>query len=158
MPDRVYTLAAELLAAVVDAAADHTPDPIVLPERRFVSNGEVAFDCPQVAVQTPRVFRGLAGQPFSDVVRAGDVFTAEYTIWLTRKVPTFDQQGNPPSGDKIQQSAQTILDDGWLLTIGLLPKLKVVAESCMSLAIGDCVGVGPEGGHGGWQLTVHAGL
>lgn len=148
-------LADALLTAVVSAAGEHAID---LPNRRYVSPGLVAIDCEQVAVQTPRVFRGLPNEQYASIDRAGDTFAAEFTVWLVRCTPVPGNNGQAPSAEALTANAEEILRDGWLLTKGMLPNLRTVADACSSLSIGQAVGYGPEAGYAGWSLGLIVGL
>jgi len=154
--DEIFDAASDLLARVEAAAAAAA---VTLPDRRFVSNGEVAFDCALVAVQLPSAFRGTPAFPESDRNRRNTVvWTFEFTVWLVRDVPILSEQGVWPSAAAITDSASIILRDAHVLTYGLLPQLDELAAGCTSLAVGNLAGVGPEGGVAGWQLPVQIGL
>lgn len=153
--DAIYVLAEALRTAVEQAAAT---DGVTLPDRRIVAEGEVAFDCPQLAVQLPRVYRGLAAVEYADVNDKGHPFTCEFVLWLTRCAAPLRDDGLPPAAASIEASARDLLIDAHVLTVALVPELRDVAGRCTSLATGNLLGVGPEGGHTGWQLTVQVGL
>lgn len=158
MTDPIYPLASTLLSATVLAfEADDRP----LPERRFVSNGAVAFDeCDQLAVEVTRIYVGLPAleQAPSPNVPAGVTRSVDMTVWLTRCVPVMDDAGDPPSMNDLDESAQGLLADGWAMFFGLLKARKqgTFGDLCQSLSIGPLVPHGPEGSQGGWRLTVQA--
>lgn len=156
MADSIFDAAVDLLGRVEDAAANAG---VVLPERRFVSNGEVAFDCELVAIQVPTGFRGSPALPSPDRNRRNvTVWTFEFTVWLIRCVPTINDRGIVPTAAALQDSASVILRDAHILTYDLMPLLDDLSDTCTHVAAGNLVGVGPEGGFAGWQLPIQIGL
>lgn len=152
---RLDTLAHDLLDAIEDAADAHS---IVLPDRRFVAVGAVAWDCPLVCVALPTIARGRPLAAAGAVNRESDTFVASFELWLLRDVPGPDDDGNPPSVDAIVASAAQLNRDGYVLTVGLTRALRTIEGTCSAVAQTTTQAVGPDGGLGGWQSTVEVKL
>ena len=157
MPElRLATLADDLLDAVVDAA---TTLGIDLPARRIIADGAVAWDCELVAVALPTITRGTVGADVSTQRhRASDTYVAEYRLWVLRGVPMPAEDGSPPAAAKVTEAGKRLMDDGYLLTVGLRGHLATIGHSCQSLAAGPCTAQGPEGGLAGWSATIRVGV
>lgn len=155
--DYLYTLATDVLNSVVDR---FTNEGIDLPERQYVTGGQVAIDCEQLVVEVMRVFTGLPG---AEVVRPVDCAvprSAEIRIWLIRCVPVVKDSGDAPSAGELDTSGKKLLTDGWVLTWGLLAEYRDgnFLSQCDKLAIGNLLSVGPDGAYGGWNLRIQADL
>lgn len=155
---RFYDLASDLLTAVETIFASVDPDPVALPTRRYVANGVPALDAPdQLTVQVARPYLGRPGREDASIPRGGAFTkTVELSVMLTRCVPVLKDDGTAPTVAKLDASAQEILRDGSLLFDGLT---RVIArgelfDTCEDVALGPMVPYGPEGGSGGWVLTV----
>jgi len=148
-------LADELLDAVIDAATAHG---IALPDRQVIADGAVAWDCPLVAVALPTITRGTVGADVSTRNRPSDTYVAEYRLWVLRWVPTPNDDGSPPSAAKVTAAGKALMDDGFLLTVGVRPYLAEIGKACASLAAGPATAQGPEGGLAGWSATIRVGV
>ena len=158
MPDpaaRLATLAHDLLDAIEQGADTHD---VELPARRFVSTGALAWDCPLLAVTTPTITRGRPGRDSANVNRESDTFVVTYEVLLLRYVPIPDDDGNPPHVDALLASADELLRDGWLLTVGIAGALRTIEQSCTALAQTSTTAVGPEGGLAGWSSSLQVAL
>jgi hypothetical protein len=138
--DRLYLLAVAFFDAVVDefAAAG-----VGLPTRRYVSNGEVAFDCEQFVVQPVQLRTGLPVVQETRSVKLPRLQAFALDAFVTRCVPVHNDQGKPPSDDAIQASAAEVLTDVNVLwrTIGQ------DWSDCRDAAVGTIEIVGPQGGY-----------
>lgn len=152
---RLADLADQLLAAIVDAADDLSID---LPDRQVIADGAVAWDCPLVAVALPTITRGTVGQDVAHRNRPSDAYVAEYRLWVLRAVPTPKDDGTPPSAAKVTAAGKTLMDDGYMLTVGMRPHLAAIGERCSSLAVMTTSARGPEGGLAGWESAVRIGV
>lgn len=125
---------------------------VELPDRRYVCDGDVAFDCEQGVVQITRVFSGTPGAEELSPLQCGLPQAAELDIWLIRCVPTIDDHGNPPTQEQIAASSEIIMADGELLRFGLMLKRKAgeLLDPHVPVAWGEMRGVGPQGGFAGW--------
>ena len=152
---RLADLADDLLAAVVDAADVHEVD---LPERRIIADGAVAWDCPLVAVALPQISRGTVTADAATAHRPSDTYVAQFAVWLLRSVPGMDKRGDPPPAADVTASGHQLLEDGWLLSVGLRPALRKLGKACPALAAGTLTAQGPEGGLAGWQAIIRVGV
>lgn len=155
--DFLYTVANQALEAVVDRFAT---EGITLPDRQYVTGGLVALDCEQVVVEVVRVYTGTPGAELSDPVSCAVPRSAEMRIWIVRCVPIFKDNGDPPTQSELDASGEELLTDGWVLVWGLLQEYRDgnFLSQCDKLVIGNLAAVGPEGGFGGWALTIQADL
>lgn len=146
------TVCTDLLASVVDVFADAA---IELPDRQYVTSGEVAFDCDdgQLVVSAQRIFRGNANEAQGDV-KLGASRSVDLDIYLMRCVPTPDDEGNPPSGAALAAAGMAQLVDAWTLFRGVLKNKASFSDACSSMNVAECVAVGPEGGLGGWRMRL----
>lgn len=152
---RIFDLAEALLSGI-ETAADGLG--IDLPSRRFIAEGEVAWDCPLVAVAVPRIYRGRPLAEAQDVNRRFDTFVVEYDVWILREVPRPSDNGKLPTPTQITASAKTIMTDGFLITVGLRSTVRTLDGLCTSAAATQTFAQGPDGGLGGWQSTIEVAL
>lgn len=153
----VYTLAAALLAAVIDYFADQSPA-IGLPERRYVTIGTPAIDCEQVTVAVPSLFTGLPGNAYVGPLVPGVTSAVEFGVSIMRCVPT-GESGNPPRPADIETKTEELLTDAKILREAVFAaKRDGTFGSCNDVVIAECVAIGPEGGFGGWNQLVRVGL
>lgn len=154
------TLLYDVAAALLDAIVDHfTTEGVSLPTRRIVAEGEVAWDCEQVAVRLVRTYPGLPGQEGADPrgIRCAQPRAAQFGVSIIRCVAEMDKQGNPPAADDVTASAQALLVDAFLMPIAV--QSAVVSEPsaigrCDSVLIGSVSTVGPQGLFGGYEMLV----
>lgn len=158
----------DLAAAVRDAIETRWPiDAEPLPDRRFVSNGTIVWDCDQLAIGIDSTF-GTLGDPAFAAVLSGaqgigySLRAASVTALLLRCVPApeEDDQGNVtaiPTTDEIETSAQLLLSDSIAL-FNVLLEAQAAGElaTCQGLAFDRGQAEGPEGGLGGWSIRVQA--
>lgn len=153
--DRLGELAGALLDVVEAAAATHA---VELPSRRFVTAGAVAWDCPLLAVSIVDVARGQPSAPAgSQANRQSDTFAATLEIVLLRMVPAPSEDGTAPTTAKMIASGAQLARDGWLVTVGIAGGVRTL-EGCSSVAQTTAMGVGPDGGLGGWRASLLVGL
>lgn len=159
--DAVYQLAADTLAAVVNRWPD---DASPLPERQFVSNGFVTWDCEEVAVAVERTY-GVEGEPGFETASASGVHlmgvrAIQVAIWIIRCVPdmTTDDDENVivPSAVAIDASAAELLTDPTAIINALITQMRTAEGlgSCSGIAFQNWTAEGPSGGLGGGTLRV----
>lgn len=167
MPDpTLFTLAQAVLAAVETGYADN---PNGLPERRYVADGQVAWDFDalgpiilwgsQVTVRILRLFphRGdIAGEvpgAFGIVTSLG----IQVEVQLLRCAPTVSADGEfitIPSTEEIEGSAEVILADAMDVWAALLAAYRAgTLPGCGGVMFMGWDGVGPEGGLAGGTST-----
>lgn len=158
-PATLYNLASNVLDAIV---AGWPVGATALPERQYVTFGDVAWDCEQLVVAIERVF-GIDG----DVT--GETYIQDGTLrgfqgvtvgaWLIRCVPDIDSALDGqlifPSVADLDASAQILCADPIHMwnTIASAQAAGAIA-SCNGLAFQDADPAGPLGGFGGTLLRV----
>lgn len=150
MASDLFTLAENTMQAIVDAfnAAN-----IALPERKYVSNNGVAYDCEQVSVEIGALATGgaVADQPKS--LKTPKVPVATLLVALIRDCqPMSSEDGTPPSVEAIETASDELLADATVLIRTFLKKNAVAG--CTDLSVQTCVPYGPEGRVAGWVLTL----
>jgi len=159
MTDGAVTVAfdlAEDLLAVASTALAGTP--VGAPLRRFVAEGEAAFDCTsQLSVQLLRLapaaeFPNEGRPPLYGSGRSpgpADLLGL-YEVLVLRCAATAPK-GGPPAVEQITASAKTVLTDAVVLRRALE---CAVAAGERPAVVGAWVPVGPEGGAVGGRVTV----
>lgn len=142
--EKIFTLADALLDAMVARFQTHGRP---LPDYRFVTAGQVAYDCELFAVSYIGLSHAIPGQ--SAVVIKGPVPRhVIFQMHLVRCVPIPNAQGTPPTADELNGSATEVARDA--LILGREP-VKAYADSdfsshCDSVILTGQDTVGPEGG------------
>lgn len=151
----LFDIAADIRAAIESGFQTAGRE---LPERRFVSNGDVADDCDQLAVEVTSVFRMSEGQEVATSLKRSAGLGMDVAIRLSRCQPSGETIGDDyvaPSPEELQDAASDLLIDGWVMRQSLIAAYKAGDfESCNDLALGRLEAFGPLGGIGGWTLNV----
>lgn len=146
-PSKIYDLAADLLASVIDRVTDvyddYTPA-IELPERRYVHAGEVAWDCEQVVVSGGPLTHAFPGEAGEQLV-CSPPRHVQLDVWIVRCVPTMGDNGDPPTTEALDDAARITLTDQWVLSYVLWAYRDDWKGTCASLLLGPVEIVGPEG-------------
>jgi hypothetical protein len=83
---------------------------IPLPERRYWTIGQTAHDCEQVVLAVQQMFIGTAEAPL-EVSPCSGPRGLTFTLEILRCVPTLDNRGNAPAGEKIEvASVNPVID------------------------------------------------
>lgn len=146
--DYLYTIAQEILATAIDILNDAS---IEVPERTFVTFGEVADDCDLLAVAWQVLYTGEPGQPNNQPEGQGFVTrSATFELRRIRCVSVNSANGTPPSPEEMED-AEAVMTDVWTLYQGFVARKgdRTFLEHCQAFAIGNVVAVGPVGGMGG---------
>lgn len=163
--DYWWTVAQAVVTAIEDG---YTADGAALPTRRLVTPGQPTFDFYEgddglLAVQLERTF-SYAGNLASEIVEPNEraaafaLRGATYAVWLMRCVPSFDNDGHPPSVDDEEASAQLIYTDSTRLLNVLLSAVRDGdLGGCRTVAFENWQSQVPSGGYGGGVLRVRIG-
>lgn len=157
-PSKIYDIASDLLDSVVarveDVFDDYTPA-IVLPARRYVHAGDVAFDCEQVVVTVPEagLTHAFPGEAAAILVCSPPRHVA-LEVWVVRCVPTLKDNGDPPSTVELDAAAYLTLVDMWSLAYVLWAFRDDWSGPCASLLFGPVEIIGPEGAFSAVKATV----
>lgn len=160
----VFDLCAAALQAVVAGWPDPSDAP-ALPDRQYVTNGDVMWDCEQLVVQAESTYP-TQGDPRVQNYWADDAVLGMrglvFAVWLIRCVPDIDAQGSEvilPSATAMQDSARDLLGDADSI-LGILVDAQRAGElaGCNDLTFDGWTPVGPSGGLGGgvsrWRCGV----
>lgn len=158
MPNPIFNTASDLLGVVEDV---FTTAGIALPDRRYVTFGEVALDCELCVVSITLGRHGTADEASSGLPSfPGSPFTRslDMDVWVIRCVPTLtdDEPDKIPTAEALLASAEELTDDAWTLWSGLKQKHTdgSLMSGCTSVFFGDLNPYGPEGGMGGSTLSL----
>lgn len=153
--DQLHQLASAVLAHAVALLETAEIEP---PARQFVAPGRVTTfpGCETLAVVVTRVFTGEPGNEQRTPPGCLLPTTATMQVVLHRCVPTVDGDG-PASPEVVAAAGEDLVQQGWVLFRGFQGVLlnRPRAGSLLGVA-GPLEAIRPEGGVGGWQLTVTA--
>lgn len=149
-PERVYTAARQVLDAV-ERHYDHVS--VDLPDRRYVSDGQPAWDCEQCVVYVERVFPGLSDMELPQAIDPAGVRSARLWVEVVRCTPTLDDAPTYPSPTEIESNAMLVLADS-VLTWQAIRVAQQAGDlgACHSLVLDDWQALGPAGGYAGGRL------
>jgi hypothetical protein len=151
---KLKELADDVMDVVTEAFA---AEAIVLPDRRFISNGAVAYDCEQLSVEMAALGVGTLVADRQGMPHPGESPTVQIQIALIRDCMAIpDEDGNPPSVEAIEANADELLADGTVLIRAFLRTTSL--SSCQKIKVLTCLPYGPEGTLGGWVLSLRAAL
>jgi hypothetical protein len=152
--DHLYAVAQEILSTAVDILGDAD---LEVPERQFVTFGEVADDCDLIAVSWQALYVGEPGAPNLQPEGLGFVTrSSSFEVRRIKCISSSDERGTPPSAAEMNEDAEAILTDLWTLYQGFVARKgdKTFLEGCQGFAIGNALPVGPTGGIGGFVLPL----
>lgn len=154
-PSKLLDLARQVLdlAAAVLGDAGYPP-----PDRRYVAPGRVTTmpGCEALAVVVDRVYPGAPGQEVRTVpTSCAHPLTAQLTVVLHRCVPTVTADGLPDAGP-LDTAGAGLTNQGWALLLGMQAALDTRPGAGRVVGVaGPLETLRPEGGIGGWQLTLN---
>lgn len=142
----------------VDAALERCFDAVVagltlagfaVPDRRYVTAGEVAYDCNQLAVALEGLFVGLPNQPQVGPggAHAGYIpWTVAMAVTYTLCVPV-PSNGVPAAAD-LSAKGHEIASAAGLIAAVLTDTYLVgnITDPCNGAALGPTAFIGPDGG------------
>lgn len=150
-PDpRYFTLAGEVLAAL-EAHYPAAPDPMALPARRYVSDGEPAWDCEQVTVRLLRVLTHAGALVAETVMVISDPYmlAVDVEVEIVRCAPGLEVEGDEgvvPSTEDIEESAQRVYTDAATVPDALAAAVEAGdLPGCQGLALLSWTPKGPSG-------------
>lgn len=152
---------ADLARSALDGVVDNWPyDATELPERQYVSDGSIVWDCPTLAVMAEATY-GTTGDPAFDAVTGiGMGYAlrgAVLVVTVLRCTPDVDDDGNPPPIAAIEESADVILTDS-IAVLNALMATQAAGDlvTCNGLVFERWSSVGPESGLGGGVTRIRA--
>lgn len=155
-PSRLYDIAEDLLASVIDRMEDvyddYTPA-ISLPDRRYVHAGDVAWDCEQVVVAGRELTHAFPGQA-GEMLICSPPHHYALEVWIVRCVPGSKDNGDPPTPESLDEAARVTMTDQWVLSYILWANRDDWKGTCASLLLGPVEIVGPTGNFSAVKATV----
>lgn len=130
-----------------------------LPDRSYVNDGQVPWDCEQLTVSVERKFatEGDLAQEAIGIVSGVGLYmrAAVMAITLVRCSPKPDGRGNPPKPDEIEASSSRVLRDSDAVWGSLVESFELGNfTGCGALAYESWTAEGPEGGFAGGTTRV----
>jgi hypothetical protein len=160
----------EVAVAIVDcayAAVDHDP-PLAI-NRKGVVPGEIAWDdcqCGQLVISENRRY-GSRNFPLEEIDHSAECgepwIVVEYTLSLTRCVPSPTANAKSPAIADLQSAAQQLSEDMTKTRRAVMCCLTALYEEMgtgskiEAFELGQQDTVGPEGGCGGHELLIFVG-
>ena len=139
----------KVLEKVVEVYEEYN---VPLPDRRFLTMGEVAIDCEQLAVSFIQVYLGRPGDEASEPQRCTMPRSAVLVISVSREVPVVGQNGRAPTGERIQEASEIAAVDAWMF-MELINKLDQWKEAEGDFGLGVIATADANGFDGGFQTT-----
>lgn len=152
--DHIYQIAREILTTAIDILQVASRP---VPQRTFVTVGEIADDCDLLAVSWQAAYVGLAGQPDAQPEGLGFVQrAATFELRRIRCGASADERGTPPPTGEVEEDAEQLLTDLWVIYQGFVARKgdRSFLSACDGFALGNAVSVGPQGGVVGWVLPM----
>lgn len=149
------TYAADLLT---DAAAILVAGGKVAPTVQYIVAGDVALPgCDALIVSVGGIGMGLIGGDDDNTL--GHCYVPQNAllqVWLVRCVTVLDEEGNDPPAATITSESTSIIDEGLILTRGIVGDLADASlfGGCRSAQVTLSAPIGPEGGMGGWTVAL----
>lgn len=147
-PDLLFTMAGDVLQAVVDHYADAG---VSLPGRQYVSSGGVAWDCEQVVVAIERTY-GVAAGAIDETLESHPrmvghtLRSATAAVSIVRCAPEVDEETAMPSIVNEEAVAEIVLRDAMLIPAALIAaERRGDLRGCHGLVVEGWDSAGPEG-------------
>lgn len=163
---RLVDAGQHILDTLVDGL---TAEGIVVPERRFLHTGEIAYDfvgtnCGEAfIVSWAAAFQGGLGEGGEGVnpIRCSMPLSAQFTIALLRCVPTVNSQGKAPTAEALDASGENLMIEAWTLNKVIVEKAvdkTLIQLPIVDAAIGGSLPVGPDAALGGVTVQLFVGI
>lgn len=123
---------------------------VELPQRRYWTVGQPAIDCEQLVVYFQQLYLGPPGAQVGEPQRCHVPRSATVTISIARATPIVNQNGRPPSPEKIKASAEVLAIDAWVL-MESINQLDQWDETGYGVGVIATLEVNPP--EGGFQTT-----
>ncbi len=140
-------LLSNVLNQVITSYASYS---MPLPDRKYYTMGEPALDCEQLVVSFLQMYVGSPGDEANEPRRANDPRSATLNVIVTRSIPMVGQNGRPPSAQAIQDAAEIIAYDAYIL----LDSAVKIDQWDTGYGIGVIATVESRTAEGGLQSTV----
>lgn len=156
--ETAYTLAQRVLQIIVDGWPTDPDDAAPLPERQYVSFGQIAWDCEQLTVSVLRTY-ATEGDPAFETRFSGMPIFSHHAVALEVSIircqPTIpDGSDHPPVVDLQTAAYDALVDEGTLRDVLVSAQNAGDLGSPQGLSLGAWESQGPQGGVGGGALGV----
>ena len=127
---------------------------VELPARQYWMMGQPAIDCEQLVISFQQLFLGPPGAQVGEPQRCHVPRSATITIEISRATPITQQNGRPPSPDRIEAASGILAIDSWVLmeTINQLDQWDDTGYGVGVIATLDVSP--PEGGFQTTSMTI----
>jgi hypothetical protein len=127
---------------------------VELPARQYWMMGQPAIDCEQLVVSFQQLFLGPPGAQVGEPQRCHVPRSATVTIEISRATPITQQNGRPPTPDRIEAASGILAIDSWVLmeTINQLDQWDDTGYGVGVIATLDVSP--PEGGFQTTSMTI----
>ncbi len=88
---------------------------VELPARQYWMMGLPAIDCEQLVVYFQQLYLGPPGAQVGEPQRCHVPRSATITISIARATPIAQQNGRPPSPERIEAASEVLAIDAWVL-------------------------------------------
>lgn len=88
---------------------------VELPRRRYWTMATPAVDCEQLVVYFQQMYLGAPGAEVGEPQRCHVPRSATVAISISRETPIANQNGRPPSPERIEQASEVMAIDSWVL-------------------------------------------
>lgn len=153
----LYDLAEATLSAIV---AGWPVDAEPIPDRQYVSDGTIVWDCESLVVIVNSTFGTDSDVAVEQIIQEGLGFAlraAQIGVLILRCVPVIDDDAEPPTAEAIDGSANVILRDSIaLMNVLVAAQQNGELATCNGLAFERWSSQGPAGGFGGGILQFRA--
>lgn len=167
-PTRIFDTATAVLTAVQTfyvttiAAQAPTLDAMELPEEQFIADGLPSWDCPMLCVAVSRTI-GIDGDVSIDVsnpVQCAVQRAAEIEVLIVRCAPVMGEDGSPPPGDEISDSARLVLTDAQMMWSAVLAANRAgdLGPKSQGMSFLEWLPQGPAGDLVGGKLRIRVDL
>ncbi len=123
---------------------------VELPQRRYWTVGQPAIDCEQLVVYFQQMYLGPPGAQVGEPQRCHVPRSATITISIARATPIVNQNGRPPSPERIKAASEVLAIDAWVL-MESINQLDQWDETGYGVGVIATLEVNPP--EGGFQTT-----
>lgn len=119
---------------------------VELPARRYWTMATPAVDCEQLVVYFQQMYLGAPGAEVGEPQRCHVPRSATLAVSISRATPIVNQNGRPPSPERMEAAAEIMAIDAWVLmeSINLLDQWDETGYGIGVVATLDASA--PEGG------------
>ncbi len=123
---------------------------VELPARQYWMMGQPAIDCEQLVIVFQQLYLGPPGAQVGEPQRCHVPRSATLTIALSRATAITQQNGRPPSPERIEAASEVLAIDSWVL-METINQLDQWDETGYGVGVIATLDVSPP--EGGFQTT-----